>query len=62
MLNNDWGEIVDAQFFTPEIVDASVDAQGRFVFEDFSDRSIERTYINRSLWEARLGFDIKFGL
>ncbi|HSN50950.1 MAG TPA: hypothetical protein VLS87_00360, partial [Woeseiaceae bacterium] len=62
MLNDNWGEIVDAQFFTPEIVDASVDAQGRFVFEDFSDRSIERTYINRSLWEARIGFDIKFGL
>ena len=62
MLNSDWGEIVDAQFFTPEIVDASVDAQGRFVYEEFSDRSIERTYINRSLWEARLGFDIKFGL
>ena len=62
MLNSDWGEIVDAQFFTPEIVDASVDAQGRFVFEEFSERSIERTYISRSLWEARLGFDIKFGL
>ena len=62
MLNDDWGEIVDAQFFTPEIVGASVDDQGRFVFESFSDRSIERTYVNRSLWEARLGFDIKFGL
>ena len=61
MLNDDWGEIVDAQFFTPEIVGASVDDQGRFVFESFSDRSIERTYVNRSLWEARLGFDIKFG-
>jgi hypothetical protein len=61
LLNDDWGEIVDAQFFTPEIVDASVDAQGRFVYEGFSDRSIERTYINRSLWEARLGVDIKFG-
>ncbi len=33
LLNDDWGEIVDAQFFTPEIVDASVDDQGRFVFE-----------------------------
>ena len=61
LLNDEWGEIVDAQFFTPEIVDASVDAQGRFVYEEFSDRSIERTYINRSLWEARIGVDIKFG-
>ncbi len=62
LLNDDWGEIVDAQFFTPEIVGASVDDQGRFVYESFSDRPIERTYVNRSLWEARLGFDIKFGL
>jgi len=61
LLNDDWGEIVDAQFFTPEIVAASVDGQGRFVYEEFSDRSIERTYINRSLWEARIGVDIKFG-
>ena len=61
MLNDDWGKITDAVFFTPEVVGASVDSQGRFVFEDFSDRSIERTVINRSLWEARIGFDIKFG-
>ncbi len=72
LLNDDWGEIVDAQFFTPSIVglgyeDAAgndvsgVDAQGRLVFGSFSDRQIERTYVNRSLWEARIGFDIKFG-
>lgn len=61
LLNNDWGKITDAVFFTPRIVDASVDSQGRFVYERFSDRSIETTIINRSLWEARIGIDIKFG-
>lgn len=61
MLNSDWGKITDSTFFTPQVVDASVDSEGRFVFEDFSDRSIETTIINRSLWEARLGIDIKFG-
>ena len=46
MLNSDWGEIVDAQFFTPEIVDASVDAQGRFVFEEFSE-SFDRAHLHQ---------------
>ncbi len=61
MLNDDWGKITDATFFTPQVVDASVDGQGRFVFESFRDRSIETTIVNRSLWEARMGIDIKFG-
>ncbi|WP_405228883.1 TonB-dependent receptor [Lentisalinibacter sediminis] len=72
LLNDDWGEIVDAQFTTPGIVGLGyeidednevpgIDAQGRLVYGSFSDESIERTYINRSLWEARIGIDIKFG-
>jgi len=61
MLNDDWGKITDAVFFTPQVINNSVDSEGRFVFEDFSDRSIEETVINRSLWEARIGIDIKFG-
>jgi hypothetical protein len=61
LLNDDWGKIVDAQFFTPEIVDASVNSSGQFVFEGFDDNPLERTYINRSLWEARFGIDIRFG-
>jgi len=62
MLNDDWGKIVDAQFFSPEVIDTDVNDEGQYVFNRFSDRSIERTYINRSLWEAKIGIDIKFGL
>jgi hypothetical protein len=61
MLNDDWGKITDAVFFTPQVVNSDVDAQGRFVFNDFNDRPIERVIINRSLWEARIGFDVSFG-
>ena len=61
MLNDDWGKITDSVFFTPQVVNSSVDGAGRFVFEDFTDSALERTITNRSLWEARLGFDIKFG-
>jgi hypothetical protein len=62
MLNDDWGKIVDAQFFSPEVVNVDVDGTtGQYIFNSFSDRSVERLYVNRTLWEARLGFDVKFG-
>lgn len=61
MLNDDWGKITDAQFFTPEIVNTDVAPDGRFIFNSFRDRSIERVYPNRSLWEARIGVDIRWG-
>lgn len=62
LLNDDWGKIVDAEFFTPEFVDGSViESTGQFFFNTFDEADIERTIINRSLWEARLGVDIRFG-
>ena len=63
LLNDDWGKLSDAQFFSPQVVDMSVDdATGQFIFEDFHDRSIQRTYIGPSLWEVKVGIDIRFGL
>ncbi len=62
MLNDDWGKISDSVFFTPEFIDVDVDSgTGQFIFNDFSEDPIERTIINRSLWEARIGVDIRFG-
>jgi hypothetical protein len=61
LLNDDWGRLTDAQFFSPEVVDADVNGAGQFVFTEFSDRSISRTYIGPSLWEVRMGIDINFG-
>lgn len=62
MLNDDWGKITDSVFFTPEVVDADVDpVTGQFIFLEFDDASFERTIVNSSLWEARLGIDIRFG-
>jgi hypothetical protein len=42
-------------------VEASLNDEDQFVFESFSDRSLERQYVNPSLWEVRLGMDIRFG-
>jgi hypothetical protein len=60
-LNDDWGKVTDAQFFSPEVIDADVNGAGQFVFNEFSDRSIDRVYIGPSLWEVRMGIDINFG-
>jgi outer membrane receptor for ferrienterochelin and colicin len=62
MLNDDWGKITDAQFFTPVPVSgAIIEDTGQLWYGNFSERSIDRVYPNRSLWEARLGIDIRFG-
>ncbi len=61
LLNDDWGKVTDAQFFSPEVVDSDVNGSGQFVFNGFSDRSLARTYIGPSLWEIRMGLDIYFG-
>ena len=61
LLNDSWGKVTDAQFYAPQVIDASVNDDGQFVFEDFHDRSIQRTYIGQSLWEVRMGVDIRFG-
>ena len=62
LLNDDWGKRTDAVFFTPVFVDADVDpVTGQFIFNEFDPSPMETTIINGSLWEARLGIDIRFG-
>ena len=63
MLNKDWGKVTDAEFFTPVAVDrASVDGTtGQYIYNNFNDTTVNFLLEERSLWEARLGFDIKFG-
>jgi len=61
LLNDDWGKVTDAEFFSPDIVRAGVNASGQYVYTDFSPRSAQTTIDERSLWEARLGIDVNFG-
>jgi Carboxypeptidase regulatory-like domain len=62
LLNDDWGKITDSVFFTPEFVrGAVIESTGQFYYDSFDNVPIERTIINSSLWEARLGIDIQFG-
>ncbi|MFK8052507.1 MAG: carboxypeptidase regulatory-like domain-containing protein [Woeseiaceae bacterium] len=59
-LNKDWGKVYDASFFSADVVDASVNANGQFVYENFSSRQVTQLLTNRSLWEARMGVEIRF--
>ncbi|MFT4721211.1 MAG: hypothetical protein ACI9SB_002388 [Candidatus Azotimanducaceae bacterium] len=59
-LNDDWGQANDAQFFSVQMVNSSVNAQGQYVFERFNNRSIEDIIETRSLWEARVGVQFNF--
>ena len=62
LLNDDWGKISDSVFFTPEFVrGAVIESTGQFYYDSFDNVPLERTIINSSLWEARLGIDIRFG-
>ena len=61
LLNDDWGRVTDAQYYPVRAVGSDVNDEGQFEFRSFSDRSLERVYVNPSLWEARIGVDIRFG-
>jgi len=62
LLNDDWGKVTDAQFFPQEIIrDIDTGVGLPFQYEEFSDESLQRTYVNPSLWEVRFGVDIGFG-
>jgi len=61
MLNDDWGVLYQAGFPQyQEVVEATVDAQGRYVFSEFFEPGGQGRVTNASLWEARIGFEYKF--
>ncbi len=60
LLNDEWGVQYDAEFFSQEVVDMSLDAQNRFVFNEFDGDTINDLRENASLYEIRLGLQIEF--
>ena len=59
-LDDNWGKVYDAEFFSQEVVNSDVNADGQFVFERFRDRDVTTLLEFRSLWQARWGFEIRF--
>ncbi|MGM0633787.1 MAG: carboxypeptidase regulatory-like domain-containing protein [Pseudomonadota bacterium] len=60
MIDDSWGLQYDAQFFSQQVVDMSLNDQGQYVFERFNDRGVTDLQENRSLWEVRVGVQFEF--
>lgn len=60
LLNDDWGKVNDAQFFSPRIATVSITPTGQYQYNSFSDNSLNNVITSRSLWEARIGLEFRF--
>jgi hypothetical protein len=60
LLNEDWGNVWDAQFFSVQVVESDVNGAGQYVFNNFTDRPISDLIEARSNYEVRLGVGFQF--
>lgn len=60
LLNDEWGHQYDAEFFSPDVVTSSVNAQGQYVYERFTAKTVSDLRETDSLWQVRLGVQIEF--
>lgn len=60
LLHDEWGIQHDAEFFSPDIVTSSVNAQGQYVYERFTPKSVSDLRETDSLWQVRLGVQFEF--
>ena len=59
-IDDDWGKVYDAFFFTPQVVSSNVNSAGQYVFTDFDESEVTNLLEIRSLWQARFGIEIRF--
>ncbi len=59
-LDDNWGKVYDAYFFSQQVVNQFVNDDGQFVYTRFFDRSATNLLETRSLWQARWGFELRF--
>lgn len=61
LLNDDWGVLYEATFpQSASVVDASVNDQGQYVFESFTNRDPQGRVTTPSLWRMTMGIEYKF--
>ena len=60
MINDSWGVQYDNEFFSQEVVNMSLDAQNRYVFNSFRPDTINDLRENASLYEVRMGIQFEF--
>jgi len=60
-LNDDWGVLYEATFpQTAAVVDAAVNAQGQYVFNEFTNQNPQGRVATPSLWRMTVGIEYKF--
>jgi hypothetical protein len=61
LLNDDWGWQYDSEFFPRDVVEISgLGPNGEYIYDSFSPGAPDTRDSFRSLWEIRLGMDIRF--
>ena len=60
LLNDSWGHIEQGQFFPLQVVSGGVNDQGQYTFDSFRPQFVGDINEQRSLWEARIGFEVNF--
>ena len=61
LLNDDWGVLYEASFpQTAAVVDAEINAQGQYVFNEFTNRNPQGRVATPSLWRMTVGIEYKF--
>ena len=61
LLSEDWGHVNDAQFFSVQVVESTLNDEGQFVFDTFNEgRSVNDVLEQRSLWALRMGLQFDF--
>ncbi|GAG90354.1 unnamed protein product, partial [marine sediment metagenome] len=62
LFNDKWGHVNDAQFFSQQVVNSSVNDEGQYVYNNFNVGSSSINFLqeNRSLWDIRVGVEIDF--
>ncbi|MBA6390812.1 TonB-dependent receptor [Colwellia sp. BRX10-3] len=61
MLNDDWGVKKTGNFTAQNVVDADLNSDGTYDFNEFIPSNAEETtFLTQSLWEVRIGVKYKF--
>ncbi|MDX1390876.1 MAG: carboxypeptidase regulatory-like domain-containing protein [Rheinheimera sp.] len=61
LLNDDWGVLYEAGFpQTAALVDATINANGQYVFNEFTETDPQGRVANPSYWSMKIGIEYKF--
>lgn len=60
LLNDSWGKVEQGQFFPLQVVSNDINDDGQYVFQSFDPQFVGEINEQRSLWEARIGFEVNF--